>query len=198
MALSSEARNRIFISHTDKTIGNEISDAIDHGKEAIASYHDVTSAGSFATRSPGQAATPVHFGSTLGFAYTPNTHEGYRTFKISSKYHSDPSFHIHWTKSTDADEQGKAVKWRISYTLTNGKDQDVNVAPLVVEFEDIYDSAGTTSRVVHRTANASLVGVLPEYYLAVKIEAVTPAGTPLSADPVLISCDLRYNMYINK
>lgn len=198
MALSDEARNRIFIAHTDRTIGDEISDAIDHGKEAVAPFHDVTGAGLFASKGPGQQAPPVHYGATLGFVYTPNTHEGYRTFKISSKYYGNPTFHVHWTKSTDANEQGKAVRWRISYTLTNGRDQDVNITPEVLEFEDTYDDDGTTTRIVHRTEPKTPVGFAPESYLSMKIEAITPVGTPLTADPVLVSCDLRYDMYINK
>jgi hypothetical protein len=202
MSLSNKARRRIVVAATSEQYGDEIVDAIDYSetvRDTIAQYHDVTGAGAFASRAPGQTAAPIHFGTTLGAVYTPNTHEGYRAFKLSSKFVGNASFHIHWTKSTDANESGKAVRWRISYTITDGTSQDINVAPTVVELEDLYDDGGTTTRIVYRTANTpNLVGAQPSHYLSLKIEAITPNGTPLIADPVLISCDFRYDMYINK
>jgi hypothetical protein len=68
----------------------------------------------------------------------------------------------------------------------------------VAEVEDTYDDSGTTTKIVHRTAYIPLTGFKAGHYLAIKVMAVTPQGTPLSADPAMISCDLRYNMYINK
>lgn len=202
MSLSNKARRRLVVAATSEQYGDEIADAIDYTevvRDTVALYHDITGAGAFASRAPGQTATPIHFGTTLGAVYTPNVHEGYRTFKLSPKFAGNATFHIHWTKSTDANENGKAVRWRISYTVTDGTSQDINIAPQVIELEDVYDDGGTTTRIVHRTANTpDLVGAQPSYYLALKVEAITPNGTPLTADPVLISCDFRYDMYINK
>lgn len=198
MSLSTKARRRIVVASTSETYGKEIADAIDHGKEAIALYHEVVGGSVMSVSAPGQTATPVAYGSTVGNIYTPNQHAGYRVFKISTKYVDSPTIHIHWTKSSNVNELNKAVKWRVSYTVYDGTSDNVNVTPTVVDIEDVYDDSGTTSRIVHRTAYTPLVGLIAGYYLSVKVQAITPAGTPLSADPVLISCDLRYNMYINK
>lgn len=202
MSLSDSARRRLVVATTSEQYGKEVADAIDYTetvRDTIALYHDITGAGNFASRAPGQTAAPIHFGTTLGATYTPNVHEGYRTFKLSPKFAGNAAFHVHWTKSSNVDESGKAVRWRISYTLTNGRDQDVNVTPQVLELEDAYDDSGTTTKIVHRTANTpALAGAVAAYYLGIKIEAITPNGTPLSADPVLISLDLSYDMYINK
>jgi hypothetical protein len=63
---------------------------------------------------------------------------------------SAPAVHIHWTKTSDANEATKAVKWRVSYKVfsggptAGGAGSDLTTADAVVEYEDTYDDAGTT------------------------------------------------------
>jgi hypothetical protein len=134
----------------------------------------------------------------LGF--TLNTDDAYRQFKIPSSFVGDPAFHIHWTKTSDVDEQGKAVRWRVSYLAfpsTSSTAGIGNATPTVVEIEDTYDASDTTDRRVYRTPNTDMVGFQPGYYLVMKIEAVTPVGTPLASEPGLFSLDTTFTQYIN-
>lgn len=139
MALSPEARNRIFIATTDKQIGTEISDSIDAAarEDAVALPHSVVRAPSFSSSSPGKQPTPIVFGVTLGHAFTVNTSDGYYFLKIPNSFVNDgETFHIHWTKSSNVNEQGKAVRWRISYSVLDGETMNADITPTVVEVED--------------------------------------------------------------
>lgn len=179
--------------------------AIDALAAAERSYHEPLITPSSGQNAPGQEPDFEIIGSTLVLEFTLNTDRAYRIFKIPNYFIGNPSFHVHWTKQKgaagDNDESGNAVRWRISYTVfpsTTAGGGNINVEVATVEVEDTYDDADTTSRIVHRTANVVATGFVAGYYLGVGIEAITPAGAPLTCEPALISLDLTFDEYINQ
>ena len=124
----------------------------------------------------------------------------HRTIKIRESYVSGGMFHIHWTKSDDSDRSGEKVKWKISYKVFNGRDEDAALSPTVLTVEDTYDDDGTTTRVVHRTVNVPVGSQLPlvaDAYLAVKVEKDTASASVMS-EPGLVTLDLSYFHTINR
>ena len=199
MGLSDKAKERLFIATTDKDVGTEIASNIDGAarSDTVVSIHDSIDAGSLSYSVETPPIDPVAIGPFLGAVFNIGD-IAHRTFKINSRYVGNPSVHLHWTKSTDAVETGRAVRWRVTFLAVDGHNQNALATPGVVEIEDTYDDSGTTSRIIYRTPNLPLTGVVADYYLAIQIERVAPVGTPLSASPLLISADLRYDMYVNK
>lgn len=152
-----------------------------------------------ASSAPAKQPTPVLNGLLLVSSYTLNTDDAFRQIKIPSNFAGNPSVHIHWTKTSDANEQAKAVRWRVSYnffqsTSTGGLG---NAVGTVFEIEDTYDASDTTNRQVYRTDDTPLIGAVAGYYLNLKVEAVTPVGTPLAAEPGLFALDLLFDEFIN-
>lgn len=147
--------------------------------------------------SPGKTPAPTPAGSMLLLAFTIGTDQAHRQFKIPSYFAGNPNVHVHWSKTSDAVETGKAVRWRVSYTVFNGSSEDGGGVPTVVELEDTYDDAGTTTRVVHRTANVALAGFVAGYYVSMAIEAIAPTGAALSSEPGLFTLDLTFDETIN-
>ena len=148
--------------------------------------------------SPGQAPALTVMGTLVALVFTKQTHAAYRIVKIPSNYVGDASFHLHWTKSGDTNEAGKAVKWRIQYVVFNGESNDAAVAPQSVEWEDVYEDAGTTSRIVYRTPNLAAAGFTAGYYVSFKVEAINPAGDPMNSEPALVSADVLFRLRINE
>ena len=147
---------------------------------------------------PGLGASGIVLGDALiGLEFSGPTDAAYRAFKISRSYTNDPKFHIHWTKSTDADESAKTVRWRIRYVVFNGSSQDVTAAPVELTFDDVYDDDGTTSRIVYRSVSLAATGFTAGYYVGMVVDVVA-GGTNLTGNPVLISADLTYDAYINQ
>ena len=160
------------------------------------------------SNSPGQQPDSQLIGSTVVLAFTLNTDSGYRKFKIPANFVGNPSWHVHWTKQGgaggDGDESGNAVRWRITYQVfaggTPGGDpgDDLTAGTTVLEVEDTYDDAGTTTRIVYRTPNVAAPGFVAGYYVGVCVEAITPVGTAMGAEPALVSLDLTYDEYPNQ
>lgn len=171
-------------------------------KDATRTYHEPTVTPESNANAPGQQPSLGLIGTSLVAEYTVNTDTAYRIFKVPSNYVTGAAFHIHWTKESgaggDGDQSGNAVRWRISYTVSPGNGADINVAPTVIEVEDTYDDAGTTTRIMHRTTNIDAAGFIPNYYVAVCVEAITPVGAALTCEPALITADLTYTEYINQ
>ena len=118
----------------------------------------------------------------------------YRLYKIPGGFIGEASAHVHWTKSQDTDQSGKAVRWRLTYKVFNGYNEDgANDGAITVDLDDTYDDAGTTTRIVYGTLNVPLAGFLPRNYLSMKIEAVTPGGIAL-VEPGLVALDIVYLM----
>jgi hypothetical protein len=152
----------------------------------------------------GNAPVTKAFGTVLGLHYDQPTDVAYRIVKIPhnlvvagniAAVEPSASFHIHWTKSNDLAQSGATVRWRMSYTVFDGKTDDVSVAPTVIDWDDTYDDGGTTSHIVHRTANIDAIGLVPDYYIGMQLEYVT-ANTTL-VDPVCISADMLWRGWIN-
>lgn len=169
---------------------------------ATSTYHEPTITPEYNANAPGQQPDLGLISTTLVSEFTVNTDSAYRIFKIPSNYVTGASFHVHWTKESgvagNTNQNGNAVRWRISYTVSPGGGADVNVAPTVIEVEDTYDDAGTTTRIMQRTANVAASGFVATYYVAICVEAVTPVGAALTCDPALVTADLTYTQYINQ
>ena len=147
------------------------------------------------TASPGKAPTPVLVGDALiGLQMTVNNDEATRTIKLPDTYVlNTASFHIHWTKSTDTDDSGKNVRWRVTYVVFDGATHDVTTGSQTVEVDDTYEDSGTTNRIIYRTESTPFNGLLqPNYYVGFKVEPITPTGTALS-EPVLINMDISFD-----
>lgn len=145
---------------------------------------------------------PFFYRSIRLAAFTLNNDEAGSNSKIDSLYTgSGLSFHVHWTKSTDAIETGNAVRWQVSMTYFKSAPSGVLPASAeqTWELEDTYDAADTTERTFYRVAlGESIEGPLPGYYIGLRIVAVTPVGTPLTAEPALYSVDVTYPVYVNR
>lgn len=162
------------------------------------SHHEPIVAAGRATSSPGKGPQGIVFGSTLLLEMTPDTDDAFRQFKIPPSYVEAPSVHVHWTKSTDANENGKRSRWRISYAVFAGSGGFLGT-PATIEYEAAYDDTGTTTRKIIRSPDLPLTGFVAGYYVGLKVESIAPTGgTPLSADPALFSVDLIYTQKINR
>lgn len=155
---------------------------------------------SFHNGLPGNTPTPAAK-VNLVYLVFGNNNLAYQQLRVPVTYVSTPAFHIHWTKSGDGNESGKAVRWRVSYVVFPSNDLvagDGTIAPTVAEVEDTYDDNGTTTRKVYKTASVPMVGIVAGQYISLAIQAVTPSGSPLSSDPGLFSLDFTYLKYVNK
>lgn len=188
---------RKYFTGASKVVDGELAEILNGISNATRIFHEPTVTPGAGANAPGQQPTIAVVGSLLVAQFTLNTDAAYRVFKIPSSFVSDPAFHVHWTKSSDADESTKEVRWRINYTVFDGNSVDVNVSPTVIDLDDTYDDAGTTTRIVHRTGNVVAVGFIANYYVGICVEAVTPAGTPIASEPALVSADLTFRQSIN-
>lgn len=152
---------------------------------------------SASTMVPGLGPEPVVLGTLIGLHYKRDSDLVYSYSKIQTSYLSDASFHVHWTKNVDTNQAGATVRWRLRYTVFDGTSQDVTAGPTgTIIWDDTYDDAGTTSRVVYRTPNAAATGFVAGYYVGMELGFVA-ANTTLSDRPVVISCDILARQSIN-
>jgi hypothetical protein len=170
--------------------------------DATRTFHESIVLPSAGTNAPGQNPSLGAIGATLVSEFTLDTDVAYRLFKIPEFFVGSPIFEIHWTKESgaggDGDESTKEVRWRISYNVFAGDGDDLNVASTVVDTDDTYDDAGTTTRISHATGAIAAVGLIAGYYLGISVEAITPGGVAMSAEPALITVDLEYEGFINQ
>lgn len=139
---------------------------------------------------PGLNPVADRKGVLLYVAFTVDTDIAFRSTKIPFTYHSNAAFHIHWTKSTDDNQDGNTVRWRVSYAHHSGNGGEASVAQHVYLFDDAYEGTEDEERIVQRSPNIPLEGtIVPGYYLAMSIEAISPpSGTPVS-EPAIVSVD---------
>jgi len=177
-------------------------------ERTTAIHHKPTLTPDISVSPPGQGPQPLALGNVIGLHYdTPATDEGFRILKIpftlvspgnTAAIEPSVSFHIHWTKGVNSDESGATVRWVFEYTLFDGHDDEIT-SPTVsglINMDDTYDDAGTTTRIVHRTADFVVTGLIAGYYLGVKI--TNDAGnTTMLGGPVLISADMLWKGWIN-
>ena len=168
-------------------------------------FHKPTITPAVSVSAPGLGPQPIVFGTVMGLDFDTATDAAYRILKIPSNIVEAgneagiapfASFHVHWTKSGDLDASADTVRWRLSYTVFDGSSDEVAlVTPTVIEWDDVYDDAGTTTRIVYRTGNMDVTGFVPNYYVGLMLEYV-PANTTLST-PVVISTDLLWRGWLN-
>jgi hypothetical protein len=141
----------------------------------------------------------------MGFSYDSTTDQAHRLMKIpasivvagnSAGIEPFAGFHVHWTKSVDTDASGGTVRWRLNYTVFDGSSEDIAlVSPTVLEWDDVYDDSGTTTKIVYNTGNVDAPGLTSNYYVGLQLEYVD-AETTVAA-PVLISLDLIWKGWLN-
>jgi hypothetical protein len=163
-------------------------------------YHEQTVTPGSGQNAPGQQPDLGLIGSLVVAEFTLNTDSAYRIFKIPSSFVDNAAFHVHWTKESgaagDTDQSFNAARWRLSYTVFPGNGADVNVAPTVIEESSTYIDAGTTSRIVYRTANMPAAGFIAGYYIGICVESIT-SESDLTCEAALVSVDLTFNQLIN-
>lgn len=139
---------------------------------------------------PALQPTNVTVNALLLQSYTVNLDAAWRQFKVPIGYLSDASIHVHWSKTGNGNESGKTVRWKISYSVFNGENEDGAGTPTVITIDDTYLDSGTTTRIIYQTESVALVGFTPDDYVSMKIEAITPAGVPMASEPGLFALDL--------
>lgn len=150
-----------------------------------------------ATFIPGQSPEPVVYGPVVGLHYKKDDDVVYGYSKIQTSYVSDASFHVHWTKNVDTNQNGRTVRWVLKYKVFNGASQDVTAVPeQTLVWDAVYADTGLTTRVVFRTPNAAASGFVAGYYVAYSL-SFDPAHTTLTGRPVVISCDILSRNTIN-
>jgi hypothetical protein len=173
--------------------------------QATRFHHDPVVAAHVAESAPGLGPQPVLIGTTLALEFDNATDAAYRVMKVNSSIVETATpqvvapfagFHVHWTKSVDTDESGATVRWRLSYTQANGIDEDIAlITPTVVEWDDVYDDSGTTTRIVYNTGNQDAVGLITGDYIGLQLEYV-PANTTVT-NPTLIALDFVWLGWLN-
>lgn len=197
------ASSYLGMNYSDITVGTATTGSTTNiaGYNATRIIHETTIGGGRGSNSPGQGPTISTSGALLLFSFTPNDANDrlYRMFKIPTAYVSEPTFHVHWTKSSNADETGKNVRWRMGYSVYNGISEDAAATVTTVEIEDTYEGSGTTNRIIYRASDINLSNFVAGYYMSVYIESMSPiSGSAMASEPALISLDLRYRAYINQ
>lgn len=171
---------------------------------ATSSKHmDIGTAASL-TPGPGVGTPDAHVAGNLVYLeFNQPTDVAFRIFKVGRDFASNPSLHIHWTKSQNINESGNTARWRIDYTVYTSTTGVAGNGAAVGAFVDTgtltyVGGDANTDRLVYRTSDLPLVGIAAGQYLTIKVSALTPAsGTPVTK-PGLVSMDFVYNGYINK
>lgn len=134
------------------------------------------------------------FGPLATLQFTVDVDEAWRMFKIPAGYVPDTlRAHAHWTKALNADESGRNVRWMLEYRVVDGKTMDVVTPDNTVFMEDTYeDNAADASRILYRADDVALPGGIANYYVAMRVQSVTPVGTPLLNDACLSSIDFTW------
>lgn len=186
---------RYFAGGANCTTG-ELREMLNAHALATRIIHKPTATVHDAEVAPGFGPTPVVLDTVvLGLKFDLVTDVAYRILKIPNNFEGSPTFHVHWTKSSDADESGKTIRWRIRYTVFDGIDDEVSGSPTEAVLDDTYEDSGTTTRVVYRTADVEATGFQANYYCGIALDYVA-AQTTL-ASPVVVSADLLMSAYIN-
>lgn len=189
-----------FFDAAGKLTSGELAAFLNKQSNATKLTHKPTVTPAEAQAAPGQGTTPIIFGTVVGLEYDQTTDKAYRIFKIPDAFVGDASFHIHWTKSADGDEQGNSVRWRFTYTVFNGSSQDVAlVTPTILTVDDAYDDGSVDgTRVVYRTSFVDAPGFLARNYVGLCVDYDSGNSNLATSNPVLVSADLVMREYINK
>jgi hypothetical protein len=172
--------------------------------------HKPTITPAISVSAPGLGPQPLAIGNVMTLHYdTPATDAGYRILKIPSSLvvagnarAIEPyvSFHIHWTKANDVDQSGATIRWVFEYTMFDGHDDEI-LTPTVsgtVNMDDTYIDAGTTTRIVYRTANFEITDLVPGYYLGVKVTTDNANTTAsLQGNGAIVSADMLWKGWLN-
>lgn len=153
-----------------------------------------------ATPQPGQGPAPIVIGTVIGFEYDQAADKSYALFKIPRSFVGDASFHVHWTKSGNASEQGNVVRWRLTYTVFDGMTEEIaNATPTVLTIDDTYeDGAADSSRIAYMTPFIAAPGFIGGYYVGLCVDFDSGGTTLALSNPVLVSADMVFREYVNK
>jgi len=138
---------------------------------------------------PSNPPAVVAAGITPGLGFTVGTDKVHFLYQLPQKYVSgDGAISLNWTKGTAAtDESTKAVKWQVKYLGLSPGD-NCNSGETTLSVEDTYDDSSTTTQVVYGTGDITIpaASLTAGHGLAIEISAITPTGTALANEPVLL------------
>jgi len=138
---------------------------------------------------PSHPPVVVFLGVTPGTKFTVGTDMENFLYQVPKKYVSgDGAISLNWTKgATGADESTKTVKWQIKYLGLSPGD-NCNSGEATLSVQDTYDDSSTSTQVVHGTGDITIpaASLTAGHGLAIEISAVTPSGTALADEPVLL------------
>jgi hypothetical protein len=163
-------------------------------REATAMRHGVMVSAAKSRPQPGVGPNPALAGIVQGLEFAAGE-VAYKVRRIPSTFVSDASFHIHWTKSTDANEAGNSVRWRIRYVVFDGFSDDLAVTPIELVTDSEYTDSGTTSRIGLVTEDLPAV-FEAGHYLGMAVDFVDESTT-LQGNPLLIGADVVMRERIN-
>lgn len=128
------------------------------------------------------------------YSFTVNTDQMTWKFPIPSDYDSGPfQFWVVWTNDGGTDDNGKNVKWQLSYQV--GKEGDVISGSHVNSPKSVEDTyASALGWVEHHTATMSIAAIDfgGKTCIFIQIMAVTPSGTALSCEPHMLGVCFSY------
>jgi len=138
-------------------------------------------------------------GITVGQKYTVDTDKSNVLFNVPRNYNGgDATLWFNWTKSAvGADESTKTVRWQVKYLMVS-PGVNCNTGEVTLVTQDSYDDSDLTSQIIYSTPvipipEASLVA---SGGLALEVSAITPTGTALADEPLLLgvvfSCTCKF------
>lgn len=122
------------------------------------------------------------------YSFTVNTDSATYKFPIPSDYYrGDISFQVIWTNDGGTDDNGKTVKWQISYqTGTEGDTISGNHANSPKSIQDTYTSA--SGWIEHHADKMTIAAAdfAGKTCIYISLSAITPTGTALTSEPHLM------------
>jgi len=138
---------------------------------------------------PSNPPVVVASGITPGLRFTVGTDKVHFLYQIPQNYDSgDGTISLNWTKGTAAtDESTKTVKWQLKYLGLSPGD-NCNSGEATLSVQDTYDDSSTSTQVVYGTGGITIpaASLTAGHGLTIEISAITPSGTALADEPVLL------------
>lgn len=135
-------------------------------------------------------------GNLVAGAFTVDTDQVFMKMPVPGYDHSEAGgiyIQVIWTNDGGTDDNGKNVKFEISYLLATEGDVVSGSSPGSPKtVEDTY--VGGVGHVEHHTGwiNIPQSELDGKYCLFIRLMAVTPSGTPLTAEPRVLGVCFKY------
>jgi len=145
--------------------------------------------------------TVVTAGITPGLSFTVDTDIANALFQVPADYNGgDATITFNWTKSVaSTDESTKTVKWQLKY-LGVSPGNNCNSGETTLSVQDVYDDNSTSTQIIYNSDTITIpaASLTANHGLSLEIKAITPTGTALADEPVLLgivfSCEARHRI----